>query len=226
MLPSLGPAIAPLQSQHFGFVAVHSSRPAANLHSPFLPWCSDPTHFSLILAYLRDSRVPPLPQTALELRQLEVEASFYAMAELADAMAAAAAPLEAAAAAAQQVERRRAEAVQAADAALEKAQAEVAAVEALPEMQQLREAQRKRDSLRARSMEDPELVDEWIDAHHAVEALESEQHMQLPLLREKNAARQLRDALVARLCALGVDMPAAQAQLLATHPDLAKRSLD
>lgn len=226
MLPSLGPAIAPLQSQHFGFVAVHSSRPAANLHSPFLPWCSDPTHFSLILAYLRDSRVPPLPQTALELRQLEAEASYYAMAELADAAASAAAPLEAAAAAARQLERRRAEAVQAADAALERAQAEVAAVEALPEMQQLREAQRKRDSLRERSDEDAELIDEWFEAHQAVEYLEVDHNMQLPLLKEKDAARQLRDALLARLCALGADMPAVQAQLRATHPDLANRNLD
>lgn len=208
------------------FVAVHSTRPAANLHSLCLPCRSDPTHFLLILAYLRDSRVPPLPQTALELRQLEAEASYYAMAELADAAASAAAPLEAAAAAARQLERRRAEAVQAADAALERAQAEVAAVEALPEMQQLREAQRKRDSLRERSDEDAELIDEWFEAHQAVEYLEVDHNMQLPLLKEKDAARQLRDALLARLCALGADMPAVQAQLRATHPDLANRNLD
>ena len=58
---------------------------------------SDPALFPFILAYLRDGRVPPLPQGLLELRQLRVEAEFFAMAELAEAVAAAQAALEAAA---------------------------------------------------------------------------------------------------------------------------------
>ncbi|KAL4458267.1 hypothetical protein ABPG75_013132 [Micractinium tetrahymenae] len=50
---------------------------------PFLD--RDPTHFPTLLAYLRDSRIPPLPHGQLELQELRAEAEYFSMTELAAA---------------------------------------------------------------------------------------------------------------------------------------------
>ena len=169
--------------------------------------------------------MPPLPQAALQLRQLQAEASYYATTELAEAAAAAAAALEAAAAQALQhaaaqrlLDTRRAEALQVADAAVQEAQAWHADAEAQPQVQRLRDAERRMEAAEQGG-------DEWIDALQAVENM-NEEPVHSEIRAERQAALQLRDALLARLCALGADLPAAEAQLRATHPELACRKLD
>ncbi|PRW20592.1 BTB POZ domain-containing adapter for CUL3-mediated degradation 3 [Chlorella sorokiniana] len=141
---------------------------------PFLD--RNPTHFALILDYLRDGRVPPLPSSLLELQQLKVEAEFFAMAELAEAAGAAATAVQAGQEAQQRLAAERAAAVQATSEA-------------------------------------------WYKVYAVEQELRFERN------GHKMAARRLRDALLARLCALGANLPAAEAQLRATHPELDNRNL-
>ncbi|PRW20478.1 BTB POZ domain-containing KCTD21 [Chlorella sorokiniana] len=158
---------------------------------PFLD--RDPTHFPFILAYLRDSRLPPLPQGLLELQQLRVEAEIFAMAELAEAAGAAAAATVARRQAAQAFEERRAAALRATEAAVAAAQLEYDAIKAA--LAPLRVAQLAEQAILY-------------------------QQLSREVEQEGPAASKLRNALLARLCALGADVPAAEAQLRATHPQL------
>jgi len=48
--------------------------------------------------------------------------------------------------------------------------------------------------------------------------------MRLQLVKHAVSAARLRTALLARLCALGADLPAAEAQLRASHPDLERQA--
>ena len=50
------------------------------------------------------------------------------------------------------------------------------------------------------------------------------QQMRLQLVKHAVSAARLRTALLARLCALGADLPAAEAQLRASHPDLERQA--
>ncbi len=230
-----------------------------NRHTP--PACphptlcrSDPALFPFILAYLRDGRVPPLPQGLLELRQLRVEAEFFAMAELAEAVAAAQAALEAAAdqaAAAAAAEQKhaadqqqlgavRAEVLAAADAAVKEATAAAVDATAHPGFQELQEAQAHLDEQRglweqAEDMEPGVEIglealrmahDNFFNAEAAVDELHNDPGWQEAVNAEAAAQKRLRDALLARLCALGADLPTAEAMLRVTHPKLAQRKFD
>ena len=211
---------------------------------------SDPTHFPFILAYLRDGHVPPLPSGLLELQQLRVEAEFFAMAELAEAAAEAAAGIEAAAekaaaAAAEEqkhaasqrlIEASRARAVHAASEAVGLAeQAELDAriepaymryEDAVQHLEEIEQAWKEFEQLEpgleigadVRAAAQQELE----EAQEELRQTRADPEVQAAIKAEAAAGKWLRDALLARLCALGADLPAAQAQLKATHPELAK----
>jgi hypothetical protein len=199
---------------------------------PFLD--RDPTHFPFILAYLRDGCLPPLPSGLLELQQLKVEAEFFAMAELAEAAGAAAAAIEARSQAAQEIEEARMAALRAAEEAVVAAQLKYdtikAALAPLRAAQQqagqlLYDLERRADAELAdddAAEADPEADDQFLRRLEDAEDRARELHLQLEpeMEREAPAAAKLRDALLARLCALGADLPAAEAQLRATHPQL------
>ncbi len=222
------------------------------------PVRSDPAHFPFILAYLRDGHIPPLPQGLLELRQLQVEAEFFAMAELAAAVAEAVAANESAAEQAakaaafeqthaaklRRLDASRAAAVDAAERAVHEAYDAVAGANLNPlfgryndAANQLREAQQLLERVQALPPEG-QAGEVWDDEMRA--ALQqglAEAQAELEEIRNNPAAiaaakeeaaadKQLRTALLARLCALGADLPAAEAQLRATHPDLADRTFE
>ncbi|KAI7840140.1 hypothetical protein COHA_006179 [Chlorella ohadii] len=200
---------------------------------PFLD--RDPAHFPFVLAYLRDGHIPPLPQGLLELRQLQVEAEFFAMAELAAAAAEAAATIEARRQAQQELEQGRAAALRAAEAAVAQAQQELDAIAEVlaPLRAAQQEAEALQEEMRRRAIADGEdnaPEEDPAEARRFIQQLEDaelhaarlKQQMRPQLAKEESITAQLHAALLARLCALGADLPAAEAQLRATHPQLAQ----
>lgn len=192
-----------------------------------LPPRSDPAHFPTILAYLRDGRLPALPNSQLELRQLAAEADFFAMTELAAACRAPAKAAEAEARARSLLVVQQAEAVRAACEAVEKAQAGVDKAEAVLAPLRALEAEERRlqELYEAAVLADEEeaalqLEAVWQDAEYGVDGYKSREDVKLEREILKDAQARLRAALLARLCALGAELPAAEAQLQATHPHL------
>ena len=223
--------------------AAYLPPPAHRISAPLLsplPF-SDPTHFPFILAYLRDGHVPPLPSGLLELQQLRLEAEFFAMTELAAAAEAAVAAIEARSQAAREVEEGRAAALRAAEQAVAQAQQkydDIAAVLA-PLRATQQEAKALSEQLERQVMAemhaeegaaeaDPEEQRQLLNRLEVAESRARELHAQLQAEQEQEgpAAARLWAALLARLCALGADLPAAEAQLRVTHPHLARRSSD
>lgn len=206
---------------------------------------SDPTHFPFILAYMRDRRVPPLPSGLLDLQQLQVEAEFFVIEDLAAAAGAAAAAIEARNQAAQQVEEVRAALILAAQQAVAQAQQEydriilaLASLRAavaeekavLGKLDELNEqaycAVTADDSDNEAVFHDPEEQRQLVQQLEAAKSRAKELNAQLQAEKEQEApaAARLRDALLARLLALGADLPAAKAQLRATNPQLEREA--
>lgn len=195
-----------------------------------LPPRSDPNPFPMILAYLRDSCIPPLPESQQELQQLAAEADYFALAVLAAACRGRARAVEAEARARSLLVEQQAEAVRAACEAVDKVQAEVTALEArLAPLHALEaEVQRLRAEAEARLLDDERrLLDDereegerWHAALAAYHDYLARQDVDRDVMWLDKARGTLRAALLALLCALGGDLPTAEAQLRATHPHL------
>ncbi|KAL4438976.1 hypothetical protein ABPG77_006913 [Micractinium sp. CCAP 211/92] len=191
----------------------------------------DPTHFSTILTFLRDGHVP-LPEATLERQQLRAEAAFYSLTELVAAIddAEAARAEEAAAERARQAEAaqaahyvasHRAELLRAASEAVGRAEA------VLRQLRASQEAGRgalRRVEERARRLQGALVAPgQPNEAAQELQQLEGEAARLRTVLEEtavqlRSAERRLDNMRLARICAAGHDVQAAQVLLAALHP--------